>query len=96
MLLIDCPWCGPRDEKEFLWGGENPSAANRQVHIAADDALADELYYRRNICGPTTERWVHWAGCRQWLAVVRDTATHKIMDVAPLGAPAPPADRAGS
>jgi sarcosine oxidase subunit delta len=22
MLLIECPWCGPRDEIEFSYGGE--------------------------------------------------------------------------
>ena len=22
MLLIPCPWCGPRDEIEFHYGGE--------------------------------------------------------------------------
>ena len=22
MLLIQCPWCGPRDENEFSYGGE--------------------------------------------------------------------------
>ena len=24
MLLINCPWCGPRDETEFRFGGEAP------------------------------------------------------------------------
>ncbi|MGZ5352445.1 MAG: sarcosine oxidase subunit delta, partial [Actinomycetota bacterium] len=36
MLLIPCPWCGPRDEVEFRYGG--------QAHVAypADpDALDD-------------------------------------------------------
>ena len=22
MLLIECPWCGARDESEFTYGGE--------------------------------------------------------------------------
>ncbi|MGZ8625813.1 MAG: sarcosine oxidase subunit delta, partial [Actinomycetota bacterium] len=22
MLLIPCPWCGPRDEVEFRYGGQ--------------------------------------------------------------------------
>ncbi len=29
MLLIPCPWCGPRDETEFTYGGE--------AHIVAPD-----------------------------------------------------------
>ena len=37
MLLITCPWCGPRDETEYHYGG--------QAHVAYPDdpaALTDE------------------------------------------------------
>lgn len=84
MLLIRCPWCGPRDEAEFRWGGETPFAADCPSDLPPDEQLAAELYYRRNGCGPTRERWVHWAGCGQWLEVVRDTLSHEITEVAPV------------
>jgi heterotetrameric sarcosine oxidase delta subunit len=34
------------------------------------------------------ERWVHSFGCRQWFNVVRDTATHEIVEVIRMGIPA--------
>ena len=41
MLLIDCPWCGPRDEVEFRYGG--------QAHIAYPDdpAAIDDAEWGR-------------------------------------------------
>jgi sarcosine oxidase delta subunit len=37
MLLVPCPWCGPRDEVEFSYGAE------ADVTYPADpDALSDE------------------------------------------------------
>ena len=74
MLLITCPYCGPREEIEFRYGGEG-------VPIALD---ADErswtrvLYYRATPAGIFVERWVHTHGCRQWFQVLRDTLTHEI------------------
>ena len=87
MLLIACPWCGPRDEIEFQWGG--------QAHIARPAAAADAqwaayLHERENPKGPHRERWLHAHGCRQWFNVVRDTRTHAIVAVYRLDEPAPP------
>ena len=80
MLLITCPWCGPREEAEFRHGGEG-----MPIPPQADDAAwARVLYYRSNPAGPYTERWVHSNGCRQWLVVVRDTVTHEITATRPL------------
>ena len=36
MLLIPCPWCGPRDETEFRYGGQAGIA-----YPADPDALTD-------------------------------------------------------
>jgi heterotetrameric sarcosine oxidase delta subunit len=81
MLSIACPWCGPREETEFRYGGEGiviPSNAD-------DSTWARTLYYRANPAGLFTERWVHVHGCRQWFEVVRDTTTHAIHATRPLG-----------
>ena len=76
MFLLRCPWCGPREEIEFRYGGE---AHLSYPGPAADDAAwSDFLYLRRNPAGPYAERWVHSVGCRQWFNVVRDTTTHQI------------------
>ena len=89
MLLIDCPWCGPRDEIEFSYGGE----AHR-IRPAAPQALTDEewaafLFMRRNTRGARRERWVHSHGCRRWFNVERDTVTYAILKIYPMAGAEP-------
>jgi sarcosine oxidase subunit delta len=74
MLLIQCPYCGPREEIEFRYGGEGVSIPEH----ADDRGWARFLYYRSSPAGLFTERWVHAHGCRRWFLVVRDTLTHEI------------------
>jgi sarcosine oxidase, subunit delta len=81
MLLIPCPWCGPRDEVEFHYGGEAHIARPAEPAALDDKAWADYLFMRRNPKGPFAERWVHNAGCRRWFNLLRDTATHRILAV---------------
>jgi heterotetrameric sarcosine oxidase delta subunit len=87
MLLIECPWCGKRDESEFHCGGESHIA--RPPPEATDEVWAGYLYFRTNPKGVQHERWVHWAGCRQWFNVARNTATHEILAVYRMDAPKP-------
>ena len=86
MLRLHCPWCGPRDELEFQWGG--------QAHIArptdaSDAQWAAYLHLRDNPKGAHRERWLHVHGCRQWFNVIRDTYTHQILAVYRMDEPAP-------
>ena len=85
MLLISCPWCGPRDEIEFHYGGEAHIARPAKPAVLDDKAWADYLFMRRNPNGPFAERWVHNAGCRRWFNLLRDTATHRILAVYKIG-----------
>ena len=86
MQLIDCPWCGPREEVEFHYGG--------QAHVAYPDgpaALTDEqwaryVFFRDNPKGAFAERWSHGAGCRRWFNAVRDTRTYQFLAVYKPGA----------
>lgn len=78
MLLITCPWCGPRDETEFHYGGEAHLAYPTNPHALTDAQWADYVFARRNPKGRFAERWSHSAGCRRWFNVVRDTVTHEI------------------
>ncbi|MBH62276.1 MAG: sarcosine oxidase subunit delta [Alphaproteobacteria bacterium] len=89
MLLIPCPWCGPRDEIEFGCGGEAHIARPENPDELSDEAWADYLFNRANPKGPFAERWVHSHGCRRWFNVVRDTATNEILAVYEMGAPRP-------
>jgi len=95
MLLIPCPWCGPRNEAEFHYGGEAHIARPPHPDALDDPAWADYLFMRSNPKGPFAERWVHNAGCRRWFHVVRDTATHRILAVYKIGEP-PPSGGTGS
>lgn len=89
MLLIRCPYCGPRDEIEFAWGGD--TEVMRPALDCTDAEWGAYLFLRRNTKGLNDERWVHAGGCRQWFRVRRDSATHQILstDLFAEGAPVP-------
>lgn len=78
MLLISCPWCGPRDEVEFRYGGQAHVAYPDNPEVLTDAQWARFLFYRDNPRGPFAERWCHSAGCRRWFNAVRDTVSHDI------------------
>jgi sarcosine oxidase, subunit delta len=94
MLLIACPWCGPRDEIEFRCGGESHITRPTPQHPVSDEAWGEYLFTRANPKGIHLERWVHASGCRQWFNLARDTVTHRIKAVYRMGE-APPALDAG-
>ncbi len=81
MLLIHCPFCGPRAEIEFSYGG--PAAAPRPDDPAqlSDADWVDWLTVPENRIGPVPERWCHSKGCGAWLTLRRDTRTHDILEV---------------
>ena len=78
MLLIPCPWCGPRDEVEFRYGGQAGIAYPADPAALDDTAWAEYLFMRDNPKGWFTERWVHVHGCRRWFDVRRHTVSHEI------------------
>ncbi len=78
MLLIECPWCGQRDESEFSYAGEAHIARPLETEKLSDEAWADYLFMRKNPKGLHREQWLHAAGCRRYFNVERDTATYKI------------------
>lgn len=80
MQLIDCPWCGKRNETEFTCGGELIVRPEDALN-ADDQAWTDYLYFRENIRGVHTEVWRHTFGCRQWFKVDRNTVTHDVINV---------------
>jgi sarcosine oxidase, subunit delta len=78
MLLIRCPWCGPRDETEFRYGGEAHVARPADPQALDDAAWAEYVFMRNNPKGWFRERWVHASGCRRWFNIERHTLTHEI------------------
>ncbi len=81
MLLIPCPWCGPRDESEYSYGGEAHIARPLEPERLSDEEWADYLFMRKNPRGPHREQWWHAHGCRRWFNVERDTASNRIVRV---------------
>lgn len=83
MQLFDCPFCGPRAENEFHFGGDF-GRVRPEGHAAVSDAdWADYLYFRRNPKGTTREIWMHLT-CREAFEMERDTVTHAVTATRPL------------
>ena len=79
MILIRCPWCGPRDAGEFHYTGETtprPEAAS-----ASPRQWRDYLYVPANPRGPVTETCYHRMGCRRFIVIQRDTDTNESQPV---------------
>lgn len=86
-MRIPCPFCGDRDVSEFAYFGD--AAVVRPFPDAPNTAerVFETLYLRDNPRGPHTELWYHASGCRGWLSVDRDTATHEVASAALTRAP---------
>lgn len=95
MLLIKCPYCGPRPELEFHHGGEAHIARPEDPDALSDEAWADYLYRRANTKGWHHERWMHAAGCRRWFNAVRHTVSNEILATYEMGGEAPHLPMAG-
>jgi len=93
MILVPCPYCGPRNASEFRWSGE--------VRQRPDPATATPaqwrryLYMRRNVAGWSSENWFHRAGCGRYFVLERHTVTNQFRaaDSAPQETSTQPADQ---
>jgi len=83
MILLPCPWCGPRAADEFAYLGELTPRPDPQR--ATRTEWRDYLYLRANLAGWTTERWYHRMGCRRYLTVQRHTVSNDVRSVAAAG-----------
>ncbi len=82
MLLIPCPYCGPRPELEFRYAGE--------AHVTRDTTANDAewsafLYMRNNPRGEHAERWRHTHGCARFFNAVRNTLTDQFVKSTKIG-----------
>jgi len=87
MLRIPCPYCGLRDETEFVFGG--PTHVVRPAGDVSDRVWGDYLFNKDNPKGPHYERWLHAYGCGRWFNAVRNTVTHEFLAVYRMGDPKP-------
>lgn len=89
MLLIECPYCGPRPEIEFSYGGQAHLARPQRPAELDDQAWCDYLYTRANVQGVHAERWRHARGCGRFFNVLRDTTSDRILATYETGRPRP-------
>ena len=76
MFIINCPYCGERDQSEFSNGGEAHVARPKDPEQINDREWSEYVFVRANPKGIYYERWVHTHGCNRWFNAVRDTVTH--------------------
>jgi heterotetrameric sarcosine oxidase delta subunit len=73
-FLLKCPNCGARSYEEFWFGGELRPIAES----LSDDDDYGVTWLRDNFAGPQPERWFHYAGCRRWITVMRNTLNNLV------------------
>ena len=65
MMSIPCPFCGPRNEVEFAFGGPVKPDRPDPNTVSPEDWTA-YLTQVPNPLGPVQERWYHVKGCGTW------------------------------
>ena len=93
MMLLPCPWCGPRVATEFAHIGE--VSARPDPGSATPAQWRGYLYLRANPCGWTSETWYHRMGCRRYIKVERHTETNEVRSATAAGVEVPGAMTAG-
>ncbi len=91
MILVPCPWCGPRNADEFRYAGETVSRPDPTT--ASPAQWRDYVYLRTNAQGEAAETWYHRAGCRRYFRLVRDRQTNAFRTASPAGSAPLSSDR---
>ncbi len=85
MFIINCPYCGARDQTEFSCHGEAHIARPEETEKLTDEQWGDYIFFRQNPKGLHYERWVHSHGCRRWFNALRNTVTDEIFATYKVG-----------
>jgi sarcosine oxidase subunit delta len=72
-----CPFCGPRELREFEFHKTLPEANSGSAY--------QRTYERAAQLDSSLEHWQHVQGCRGWLRVHRNPSTGEILEVRLLG-----------
>lgn len=76
MIVLTCPYCGPRNVGEFAHLGELTQRPDPRTATQAE--WRSYLYLRDNLAGVVHERWLHRAGCRRFFDAERDTTDNTV------------------
>ena len=77
MTRLACPFCGPRELREFVFHKTLPEPGSTPFA---------QVYERANRIDESSEHWQHVHGCRAWLLVRRDPSSARVFEVRLLGA----------
>lgn len=78
-MRLNCPFCGLRSIEEFTYLGD--ASVVRPDDNANQDDFYRYVFVRENPKGRQREYWHHSGGCRTWLVVERDTASHEVFSI---------------
>jgi sarcosine oxidase, subunit delta len=76
MILVPCPWCGPRNAEELRFVGD--VRARPDPATATPEEWRAYLYLRPNEAGWVTETWYHRSGCQRYFVVERHRVTNEL------------------
>ncbi len=82
-MRLPCPYCGKRDESEFVFGG--PAHLERPASDVTDAEWTAYLFDHENNVGIQFERWAHLYGCGRWFNIARHTVSHEILHTYAMG-----------
>ncbi len=83
MQIFPCPFCGPRDEREFHFVGEAGKTRPDTTAPVSDAEWAAYLYGQRNVRGHTREIWRH-IPCAELFVMERDSVSMEVLKVMAL------------
>jgi sarcosine oxidase subunit delta len=81
MQLFTCPFCGPRSEAEFHFGGDLGNLRPDGAQAVSTADWTHYLYFRNNHKGRASEVWMHLT-CGEIFRMERDTVTHAVHETA--------------
>lgn len=88
MQIFPCPFCGPRDEREFHFAAEAGKTRPDTSGAVSDAEWADYLHMHRNDKGVVREIWMHTT-CAEVFLLERDSVTMDVLGSTPLRKVAP-------
>lgn len=78
MQIFPCPFCGPREEHEFLFAAEAGKTRPEPAEAVSDADWAAYLYDTAAPRGTAREIWVHLS-CGGYFVMTRDTVTRAVL-----------------
>ncbi|KZY41269.1 sarcosine oxidase subunit delta [Roseovarius sp. HI0049] len=83
MQIFTCPFCGPRDEREFHFAAEAGKTRPDTRQQIDPETWATYLHAQRNEKGRTREVWMHLT-CAELFLMERDSVTMEVYATTPL------------